>query len=380
VSATDDLEIGVGALIIVATLYDLFQSVVVPRPAVGRVRFSSTLVRRGWRLWRSVATRPRRLQTREAALAVFGPLAIVVLLIIWGFALILGYGLVLYGLRTELQPQPGSFATTLYFSAGTMLSFSAQGIEPTGVASRILTTFQAANGFALFALVISLLFSLFSAFQRREAAVVALDALAGAPPSGVQLLEACARDDMPDQLVATFEEWRVWTVDVLETHLAFPLLFYFRSSHDNEAWPNSFGAVQDAATLVLSTIEGGPIGQARLLHKVGIHLVQDARESYGYNLEMVPGVEREEFVEAYDRLDVAGYRLRDVDLAWAEFNQLRGGYISWLNRLTMNLSVPPAPWIGDRSYLPHRERAPKAPESDATKPRRRHIAPRSRRQ
>ena len=163
------------------------------------------------------------------------------------------------------NPSPNSFGTTFYFSTGTMLSFSVDNIGATGVATRVFAAIEAASGFGLFALVISLLFSLFSSFQQREKAVVALDALAGAPPSGVQLLETCAKDAMPDELIATFDAWRLWTVDVIESHLSYPLLFYFRSSHDNEAWANSFGAVMDAATLVLSTIDGGPVGHARTL-------------------------------------------------------------------------------------------------------------------
>lgn len=356
-SAIDGVEIGLGAVIVLVTLYDVFQSVVLPRPAVGRVRLSTTLIDYGWRAWRKVAERPRKLQMREAALAAFAPMLIVVLLIVWAFMLVLGYALIFNGLHDGLSPQPGSFGTTLYFSTGRMLAFAVGGIEATGVAAQVLTGIEAASGFGLFALVISLLFSLFSAFQRRETAVVALDALAGAPPSGVQILEHVAADSMPEQLVATFDEWRFWTVDVLESHLSYPLLFYFRSSHDNEAWANSFGAVMDAAILVLSTVEGIPEGHARLMFKVGVHLVADMRLYFRYrDGDDWPGVERAEWDEACDRLRAAGYRVREAEGAWQAFSRLRSTYAAWLNETTKYMGVPPAPWIGDRSYLPHRER------------------------
>jgi hypothetical protein len=357
----DGVEIGLGALIVVATLYDVFQSVVMPRPAVGRIRLSVTLVVNGWSVWRRLAQRPRKLQTREAALAAYAPMAVVGLLILWAFFLILGYALIYSGLHDGLRPQPGSFGAVLYFSTGRLLAFQVGGIEAIGTTTQVLTGIEAASGFGLFALVISLLFSLFSSFQRRETAVVALDALAGAPPSGVQLLENCAKDNMSDQLQATFEQWRTWTVEVLESHLSYPLLIYFRSSHDNEAWPNSFGAVMDAATLVLTTVGGGPVGHARLMHKVGVHLVADMRQYYNYQSEgdAVPGVERDEFVEACGRLKQAGYQIREIDKAWVEFSGLRTKYAAWLNLTTKGLAVPPAPWMGDRSYLPHRERGPR---------------------
>ena len=358
----DGVEIGVGAALVVVTLFDVFQSVVLPRPAVGPLRVSTALISVAWRAWRNVAERPKKLQAREAGLAAFAPMFIVALLIFWAFFLILGYALIFSGLHDGLHPQPDSFGTTLYFSTGRMLAFQVAGIEATGIATRVLTSIEAASGFGLFALVISLLFSLFSSFQRRETAVVALDALAGAPPSGLQLLESCAAEGMTGRLAATFDEWRLWTVDVLESHLSYPLLLYFRSSHDNEGWANSFGAVMDAATLVLTTVDGGPVGDARLMHKVGSHFVADLRQFY-YRFdetEAVAGVERDEFAEACSRLRNAGYRLRDLDTAWEEFSGMRAKYAAWLNLTTKALRVPPAPWIGDRSYLPHRERPPTA--------------------
>jgi hypothetical protein len=355
-SVTDGVQIAVGAVIVLVAVYDIFQSVVMPRPAVGRVRLSFTLIRGAWRVWHKVAQRPKRLQMRETALAAFAPLMLVTLLVMWGSALILGFAFIFSGLHDGLQPQPDSFGTTFYVSTGTMLSFSVDNIGATGVATRVFSAIEAASGFGLFALVISLLFSLFSSFQQREKAVVALDALAGAPPSGVQLLETCAKDAMPDELIATFDAWRLWTVDVIESHLSYPLLFYFRSSHDNEAWANSFGAVMDAATLVLSTIDGGPVGHARLMFKVGMHFVADMRDHFRYEGEAVPGVEREEFLEACVRLEHAGYQLHNQDAAWEHFSDLRTRYGAWLNQTTKGLDVPPAPWIGDRSYLPHRER------------------------
>ncbi len=356
-TVVDGVEVGAGVVIAAVTLYDVFQSVVLPRPAVGRVRLTTTLIDVCWRAWRRIAERPRKLQMREAALAAFAPMTIVLLLIVWASFLVLGYALIFSGLHEGLSPQPGSFGTTVFFSVGTMLSFSVAGIEATGVATRVMTGIEAATGFGLFALVISLLFSLFSSFQKRETAVVALDALAGAPPSGVQILEHVAADAMPEQLAATFDEWRTWTVDVLESHLAYPLLFYFRSSHDNEAWANSFGAVMDAAVLVLSTVEGVPQGHARLMFKVGVHLVADMRLYFRYrDGDEWPGIEREEWDQACERLRRAGYTVREPAAAWEAFVKLRSTYAAWLNETTKYMGVPPAPWIGDRSYLPHRER------------------------
>jgi hypothetical protein len=129
---------------------------------------------------------------------------------------------------------------------------------PEGGLARPVIIAESATGVGIAALVITLLFSLYESFRDREVMVVSLDALAGAPPSGVQILENAAKHGMRPELVETFDDWRGWSAMVLESHLAYPLLIYFRSSHDNEAWINSFGAVMDAAVLITSTVDDDP--------------------------------------------------------------------------------------------------------------------------
>jgi hypothetical protein len=164
---------------------------------------------------------------------------------------------------------------------------------------------------------------------------------------------------MPDELRATFDDWRRWSAAVLESHLAYPILVYFRSSHDNEAWLNSFGAVMDAATLVLSTVvsEDATEGHARLMFKVGNHLVEDLAWYFRFKNASVPIVERQEFDDARERLIAAGYKCHEADGAWNEFASLRSMYASTINQLAGRLAIMPAKWIGDRSYVPHAARS-----------------------
>ena len=162
-----------------------------------------------------------------------------------------------------------------------------------------VSRFQA-TGVALAALAITLLFSLYESFRAREQLVISLDAMAGAPPSGVQILETAAELGIRGDLKDTFDEWRAWSAMVLESHLAYPLLVYFRSSHDNEAWINSFGAVMDAAVLVMSTVEDGAEGPARLMFTVGNHLVEDFSWVFRLKSEEYPIVERSEYDAALE--------------------------------------------------------------------------------
>ena len=158
---------------------------------------------------------------------------------------------------------------------------------------------------------------------------------------------------MRPELISTFDEWRRWSAMVLESHLAYPLLIYFRSSHDNEAWLNSFGAVMDAATLTYTTLDEDEMGSAKLMLTVGDHLVEDLAWYLRYARSTDPHVEREEFDEAYARLRAAGFKCRPVEQAWSDFSRFRGKYAGQLSEMAHYLAIPEAEWIGDRSYVPH---------------------------
>jgi hypothetical protein len=353
------LELVAGVVILAAVSYDLFQSVVLPRPAISKIRLAPYVIRPLWRGWRWLGTRDRLIERRENWLAAFAPLSVFVLLGFWGAALTFGYGLIFHALGSQFRPTHGDFGTSLYFSATTILPLSYGDVVPVGVPARLITLAESATGVALIAIVVTLLFSLYESFQKREEVVVSLDALAGAPPSGVNILENAAHHGLAEELTRTFVEWRQWAAAVLESHLAYPTLIYFRSSHDNEAWINSFGAVMDAATLVISTLAEVPDGPARLMHKVGGHLVEDFGWYFRLQASGDPIVEREEFEQARDRLVKAGYRCKPAEEAWTEFAGLRSKYGSPLNQMAQFLAIVPAQWIGDRTYLPHVARRPR---------------------
>jgi hypothetical protein len=351
------VEVVAGIALVLAVFYDLFQSVVLPRPAINKFALVRYLFRAVWRTWRWLGSRMSRLAQREAWLASFAPVGVLLNFSVWGLALVLGYALIFDGVRSELHPVPPDFGTSLYFSATTLVPLSYGDLVPVGVAARLTTIAESATGVVVAALAITLLFSLYESFQDREKLVVTLDALAGAPPSGVQILETASEHGMKDELIKTFDEWKNWSADVLESHLAYPILFFFRSSHDNEAWINSFGAVMDAATLVLSTVDDKSEGPAKLMLTVGNHLVEDLSWYFRFPHPEDPIVERAEYDQARDRLKKAGYQLQPADAAWEKFARLRKKYASPLNLLARNFAIVPAEWIGDRSYLPHRERA-----------------------
>jgi hypothetical protein len=357
-------EIVGGIALLLIVFYDLFQSVVLPRPSINKLATVRYLLRGIWAVWRWVGNRMDSIPRRERWLATYGPVGVLAIFTVWGLGLVLGYGLIIDGVREEMHPVPDSFGTSLYFSATTLVPLSYGDFVPIGIPARLATIAESATGVILAALAITLLFSLYGAFQRREELVVTLDAFAGAPPSGVQILETASTHGMPEELIKTFDDWRQWAAAVLESHLAYPMLVFFRSSHDNEAWLNSFGAVMDAAILVMSTVDDKSEGPAKLMYRVGNHLVEDL--SWYFRRwtprDDTPVIERFEFDQAWARLKKAGYHCKPAEEAWPAFAKLRSNYASPINGLARALAIIPAEWIGDRSYLPNRERETRRPK------------------
>jgi hypothetical protein len=349
-------EFAVGLVLLAVVSYDLFQSVVLPRPAVRIVRLARLIIRPMWLAWRWLFLRGTRVEKYEARLAVFAPLALMVLFAIWGFGLIVAYSLMLDAVRDQFRPPINDYFTSFYVSGTTLVPLAYGDFVPEQGLARVLIFVESATGVGTAALAITLLFELYGSFRSREESVVALDALAGAPPSAVQLLETAAQPGMDDILKETFDEWRKWSAMVLESHLAYPLLVYFRSSHDNEAWINSFGAVMDSAALIMTSTDDDSKGAAKLMFTVGNHFVEDI--TWALRLKTAPDaiIERSEYSAAVARLKTAGYKVIETDDAWNNFSHYRSKYASTLNLMAQLLAAPPAQWVGDRSYLPHRQR------------------------
>jgi hypothetical protein len=347
-----------GLLLLALTLWDIFQTVVVPRPTPGWFRISRYVVRGSWRAIKAIRDgRPDR--SYDRVLGLFAPAMTVALLAIWMSTLIVGYGLLMFVLRDELQPVPPDFGSALYFAATTVLTLGFGDVVPVGAPARIIILTGAVSGLGAVALVVTFLFSLYGSYQRRERQIVTLEAAAGAPPSAVALLESYAQLQLTGRLPELFLEWERWAAEVLDSHVAYPLLGFFRSSHDNLSWISALGTVLDTASLVLTTVTGVPRGEAKLFKRVGTHLVEDI-----YNLGLRSGepteLDRSDFDAAYARLREAGYSLVPGDDAWPAFERARATYSTRLEAMARYWATPATSWLGDPVAL----RAPLHPQDD----------------
>ena len=338
-----------GIFLLTLTFWDLFETVVVPRPTPGWFRIGRYLVRGSWRAIMAIRDgRPGR--SYDRLLGLFAPAATIGLLLAWLVTLIFGYGLVFYALRDQLRPVPTGLGDALYFAATSMLTLGFGDYVADGAAARIFATIAAITGLGAVALVVTFLFSLFGSYQRRERRVVALQAAAGAPPSAVALLETYALLGLIDDLPRLFEEWEDWAVEVLDSHVAYPLLAFFRSSHDDLSWISALGTVLDTASLVLTTIDGPSRGQAKLFKRMGTHLVEDIYY-LGFRRGEPIALDRSDFEAACYRLQEAGYRLEPQDDAWAKFEAARATYAPRLEAMAQYLAMPATQWLGDPVVL-----------------------------
>ena len=269
-----------GALLIVLVLWETFETLVLPRRVSRRLRLTRLYYRIFWSIW-SGAGRHHPGSRRENYLSVFAPLSLLILFVLWAGSVIVGFALIQWGLETPIAPGVDvGFGTDLYMSATTFVTLGLGDVAPASSPGRAITAVEAGAGFAFLALSISYLPVLYQAFSRREVAISMLDQWAGSPPTAVELLRrAATHDDLAsvDDLLA---EWERWSADLLESHLSYPILAYFRSQHDEQSWLAALTSVLDASALVLSGVDGVSAWQARRTFAISRHAVVDITQVF----------------------------------------------------------------------------------------------------
>lgn len=340
-----------GMLLVAIALNDVFQAVIVPRATARALRPTFLLWRGLWMLWPRLARLRRDADAREDFLAYFAPFALVAMFAQWVVLLIVGYATILWSMRAQVHPTLDTFGAACYFAGTALLTIGfGDYTGHTGLA-RLVSLAAGASGLGVVSVTTAYLFSLFGAFQAREQFVVLIGARAGAPPSGIGLL-AMARHAGCSDFTSIFRDAQQWAATLMESHLAYPTLAYFRSSHDYESWVTTLAALLDAATLLITTIEDQPCAEARFFLSVGRHAVSDlSRYLLSGSAGNDPLLTRDQFDAACDRLAEARYQLRDRDEAWIHFAQLRGHYAQGLANLAELLSTSLAAWPLDGRFI-----------------------------
>ena len=271
------LEVFGGIALVFAVLFDVFETMVLSRRVSRRTRITTVFYRVTWPAWRSAARRFPEGNARENFLTIYGPLSLLLLIVCWAFGILVVFALLHAGLDPSLRTIDGQagFWVAVYMSGTTLFTLGLGDVASHGAAGRTLTVLECGMGLGLVTLVISYLPALSQAFSAREVNISLLDARAGSPPTAMELLLRHRGDASGESLGQLLREWERWSAELLESHVSFPVLAFYRSQHDNQSWVAALTAVLDVCAFVLASARRGPIEQARLTFAIARHALMD---------------------------------------------------------------------------------------------------------
>ncbi len=342
-----------GAAIMWAVLLDAFETVVLPRRVLRHFRLTAYFYRRTWIPWRGMARRIKTTSRQQNFLGYFGPLSLILLLGVWAAGLIFGFALIQYGIggHEQLSGEPLTFGKIVYHSGETFFTLGYGDIVPTSGAARALSVIEAGMGFAFLGVVIGYIPVVYSSFSRREIQISMLDARAGSPPSAAELLVRLAgrtEDPGVDQSVLdeVLRDWERWAAELLESHISYPVLSFFRSQHSNQSWLGALTTMLDVSSLVLTGIEGVHPGQAKLTFAMARHAAVDLAQVVNARhdpsaADRLPDMEMEALRGA---LLAAGLKLRSDDYGRDKLVKLRSMYEPYVHSTARNLMLTLPPW------------------------------------
>ena len=355
------LSLIAGLLCLSEVLVDAFQTIILPRRASGRLRISRLFLTATWIPWRAIAGRMPQVsqaqaRRRESFLSYFGPLSLLLFVVVWACGLILGFAFLFHALGSPFADAHsiGVWETDLYVSGTTLFTLGLGDVVPLSVPARFLIALEGGTGLAFVAGVIGYLPVLYGAFSRREVSIILLDARGGSPPTALELLRRHAGPPGEAALQSLLIEWERWSAELLESHISYPQLCFFRSQHDNQSWLGALVAMLDTCAVLIATVEGEAARQALQTFVIARHAVIDLAHVFSLSGNratddrLPPG----KVDEVCHQLSNAGFSLCTATSSLDRLRQLREMYepqAFLLSRLLMQPLPSFAPEPGKRS-------------------------------
>ncbi|HEY3331467.1 MAG TPA: potassium channel family protein [Capsulimonadaceae bacterium] len=344
-----------GLALLAFVLADAFQTLVVPRSANSNLRLTALFFTHGWALWRWAGRRIAAGNKREAHLWTFGPLSLITLMALWATLLVFAFGMLQWGVHSPIrgpEARPG-FWSDVYLSGTTLFTLGYGDVTPLNPIGRCISVTEAGVGFGFLAIVIGYLPVLYAGFSKREVAISMLDARAGSPPTAFELLRRHASEKLgPCALGELLAEWERWAADLLESHLSYPTLVFYRSQHDRQSWLASMTCLLDTCALVIAGVGGPANRQARLTFAMCRHalidltLILNTKPSFSETRRL----SQEQAAALVARLtEVTVPFEHPVD--FDELNRLAGMYEPYIATLAEFLVVDIPPWCPDNNVL-----------------------------
>ncbi len=336
-----------GFVVIVLTLSSALSTFVLPRGVRSQLnRIVFGLLRR---LFDSLLHFAKRYEVRDAIMAYYAPLGLMLLLPTWYILILTGYAGIYWSLGA------GDLFAVFRLSGSSLFTLGFD-ISKTPLITAVAFS-EAMLGLMLVGLLIAYLPTMYSAFSRREQVVNMLEVRAGSPPSASEMLLRFHRNHGLERLSEYWKVWESWFADIEESHTTLPALIFFRSPRPENSWVTAGGAVLDAAAITLSALEipyeisaalcirSGFLAFRRIANYFDIPNPQDPHFP-----EQPICVDRAEFDSVIDQLAAAGLPLKpDRDQAWHDFAGWRVNYDRSLILLCGLVMAPSASWSSDRA-------------------------------
>ena len=347
-----------GCLLICVVVHDAFEVMLLPRRVRRQLRLVRIFFRVTWWPWSAVGNRLQPGDIRDAFLSLYGPLSLLLLLLLWATALIFGFGILQWALDAETMHS--SLPHQLYFSGVTFFTLGYGDITPQTPLSKVAAVIEAGTGLGFIAVVIGYLPVLYQLFSRREAHVIQLDARAGSPPTAATLLCRHERGGGLDDMYTLLRSWEQWSAELVESHLSYPMLSYYRSQHDNESWLAALAAVMDACALLMVGLKGMRTFQARMTFAAGRLAVVELSRVFQVAPETkIQRLTHDGFSGLHRKLAEAGIAFEDEAEAEHELEAFRNTYEPFLHGLARHLVLQLPTWFSSDDDLDNWQRSPR---------------------
>jgi hypothetical protein len=345
-----------GVVCLFAVLLDAFQTIILPRRATGRFRLTRLFYLVTWRPWVFFTSRLHESRQRESAFSYYGPMSLIFLLALWAGGMVLGFALIYNALGSPFidNAQGPGFASDLYVSGTTLFTLGLGDVIPHSGFVRVVIILESGTGLGLLAVVMGYFPVLYSAFSRREVSISLLDARAGSPPTAAELLRRHAYEGGQSALSLLLVEWERWSAELLESHISYPLLCYFRSQHTNQSWIGALTSVLDTSALLIAGVQGHEARQAQLTFAMARHALVDLSQIFSL-APVTNAADRlppARYDQLYNLLCQSGVSVCRDGHSFERLREMRALYEGYAEALGNYLCMPLPPWIAD---VPHKD-------------------------
>lgn len=345
-----------GIVCIFVVLLDAFQTVILPRRAAGRLRLTRLFYIVTWMPWRALAMSIHHPRKRETVLSFYGPLSLIFLLIVWACGMVFGFSLIYYSLGSPFNDSSRqlSYFSDLYVSGTNFFTLGLGDVTPHGQIARVLSTLEAGTGFGFLAVVMGYFPVLYGAFSRREVSISLLDARAGSPPTAAELMRRHSFEGAEDELSTLLTEWERWSAELLESHISYTLLCYYRSQHTNQSWVGALTTMLDTSALLIAGVRGHEARQAQLTFAMARHALVDLAQVFSLPpaQTMPDRLSLERYDQLYSVLCQSGVSVCRDGESYERLRSLRALYEGYATSLSEYLCMPLPPWISEQ---PHKD-------------------------